>query len=143
MRKRLDWDPTGRRVRIYRNLHAQAWSVLAMEGPHAGRVVAHADSATLDVARFIVSKAGRARVLREKRKNVHAYVDGILRATPTDPLGLLPLTYNPYKGPHFEVRGGSWHGPLHGAEVVHFDDHGKIHGIGLRSLGPSFGGTWA
>lgn len=139
-RKRLEYDPTGRRVRVYRNLHAKAWSILAMEGPLAGRVVAHADEVTIDVARFVIHAAGRARVLREKRKNVHAYVDGFMRGTPTDTLGLVRLTYNPFLSGNF--RRADLGEALHGAEVVHADEHGKIWGAGLRTLGPSFGGAW-
>lgn len=51
-----------------------------MEGPFKGRVVAHAKGVALDDARTIVSQAGRERVLREGRKNVHAYIEGYIHA---------------------------------------------------------------
>lgn len=141
LNQRLQYDATGKRVRAYFNLHRKEWSIKAMQGPYKGRVIAHADELTLDVCRFVVSEAGRQRVIREGRKNVHAYVDGFLRATPTDTLGMQPLTYNPYQGPHFSVKGGTGQG-LHGAEVVHLSRAGRAWAVGLRTLGPSFGGTW-
>jgi hypothetical protein len=42
------------------------------------RVIAHVDSITLKDVTYPVSQAGRARVLAERRKNVHAYVQGIV-----------------------------------------------------------------
>lgn len=90
------------KVFIYFNLHKKLFSVKALEGKDKGRVVAHVDSAMVYGATFKVSEAGRQRVLREKRKNVHAGVvgewfgggqllAGHLARTAT------PITYNPYK----------------------------------------------
>jgi hypothetical protein len=74
------------RIRLYRNLSPQyrqqrAWSVMAMEGPKKGRVVDVVDGALIRNADFVVSEAGRQRVLREKSKNVHAFVQGELVRT--------------------------------------------------------------
>ena len=62
-------------MRVYRNLHKKCWSV---QQKQKGRwkVVAHAESITLLDCVFRVSEAGRQRVLRESRKNVHAYIQG-------------------------------------------------------------------
>lgn len=60
------------KVFVYYNLHRACWSVKALEGEHKGRVVAHAQAVGLDGVEFKVSEAGRLRVLREQRKNVHA-----------------------------------------------------------------------
>lgn len=90
------------KVFIYFNLHRKLFSVKALEGKSKGRVVAHVDSAMVYGATFKVSEAGRQRVLREKRKNVHAGVvgewfgggqllAGHMARTAT------PITYNPYK----------------------------------------------
>ena len=61
-----------------------------------GRVLFHANEITLGNVQFKVGKAGRERVLREKRKNVHAGVVGYI----TD-VSLLcqgkRVTYDPYK----------------------------------------------
>lgn len=91
------------RVFMYWNLHKQCWSLKALSGPCRGRVVGHANSVELRQCHFKVSEAGRQRVLREKRKNVHAGVVGELVATDA-PVSLdgVPVTYNPYRVGHFE-----------------------------------------
>jgi hypothetical protein len=96
------------RVFVYWNLHKDCWSVKALEGENKGRVIKHANNINLTHCTFKVSKAGRERVLREKRKNVHAGVVGNLSfvgevgdtalwecasAYPA----FIPVTYNPYK----------------------------------------------
>jgi hypothetical protein len=53
----------------------------------------------LSDVRFTVSEAGRQRVLREKRKNVHAFVEGVespLYGSINRKLDC-KVTYNPYK----------------------------------------------
>lgn len=59
-------------VRVYRNLTRGCLSVM-----RRGLVVAHVESVALHGARFVVQEAGRQRVLRDRRKNVHAFVEGI------------------------------------------------------------------
>jgi len=92
-----------------------------MEGEDKGRVVAHEDFVVLKDAKPKVSKAGRERVLREKRKNVHAGVVGEWIQEPvsmeeSEAFALTPymVTYNPYKADHFYYRdypvGIGWHG---------------------------------
>jgi len=68
-------DPS-KRVRVYRNLHKQCFSV-----KQDGFVRCHADHVTLQDCKFIVSKAGQKRVRDEGRKNVHAFVEGLLADT--------------------------------------------------------------
>ena len=60
-----------RKVRVYRNLHKDCYSV-----KQDGLVKCHADQVTLLEVEFIVSKAGQKRVRDEKKKNVHAYLEG-------------------------------------------------------------------
>lgn len=85
------------KVFVYYNLHRKVWSVKALEGENKGRVIAHRRDVVLQKPKPKVSEAGRQRVLREKRKNVHAGLVGewfdqkILQAE-----GDL-ITYNPYK----------------------------------------------
>lgn len=90
------------KVDIYFNLHKKCLSIR-----HKGKVIAHADNAELDNVKFIVSQAGRARVLREKRKNVHAFVRGELvsygQQLPNEPKDG-NVTYNPYKYDSFVRR---------------------------------------
>jgi hypothetical protein len=66
------------KVFVYWNLHRKCWSVKALEGPFKGRVFTHAREIDLGYVRFKVSEAGRQRVLREGKKNVHAGAVGQL-----------------------------------------------------------------
>ena len=61
------------RVFVYYNLHRECWSVR-----QGGKIVDHTHSIMLKDCRYLVGKAGRKRVLREKRKNVHAFVHGYI-----------------------------------------------------------------
>lgn len=93
------------KVFVYWNLHRGQWSVKALEGPDKGRVIARQPAVLLKNVEGKVSEAGRQRVLREGRKNVHAGMVGTL----VDPIGkhnvidLLrdwigdKVTYNPRK----------------------------------------------
>lgn len=83
------------KVFVYFNLHKRLFSVKALEGANKGRVIAHVDNVSLSDVTFKVSQAGRQRVLREQRKNVHAGVVGTL--TPMLWGTGLQVTYNPYK----------------------------------------------
>ena len=65
-------DPS-KKVRVYRNLHKDCFSV-----KQDGLVRCHADNVTLSDVEFIVSKAGQRRVRDEKKKNVHAFVEGFV-----------------------------------------------------------------
>lgn len=97
------------RVFCYWNLHKACWSVRAAEGPQRGRVVAHMERLTLTNCTLKVSEAGRQRVLREGRKNVHAGVVGewVEAAGYVQPVqGDVRLHYNPYRAPWFYQKAG-------------------------------------
>ena len=64
------------RVEVYWNLHKHLFSVRALEGPNKGRVISHSHGITLTDVKFAVQPAGRERVRREGKKNVHAFVRG-------------------------------------------------------------------
>lgn len=92
-------------VRVYRNLHKDAWSIQARRD---GRwvVVAHAVGVSLADCKTMVSEAGRQRVLDKGRKVVHAYVQGKLRQHYTPPGPYCDrLTYNPYRSASFQCEG--------------------------------------
>ena len=59
------------KTQVYFNLHKKMLSVRVN-----GKVVAHAPAIVLDNPTFHVSEAGRQRVLKSRRKNVHAWVSG-------------------------------------------------------------------
>ena len=87
------------RVFCYFNLHRKCFSIKALEGVNKGRVVAHRDNVLLFNGTFKVSEAGRQRVLKEQRKNVHAGVVGYMYDDMLAPALACGdrVTYNPYK----------------------------------------------
>ena len=58
-------------VEAYYNLHKKCFSVR-----HAGKVWFHTNVLTLRNCKFAVQPAGRAKVIEEQKKNVHAFVRG-------------------------------------------------------------------
>lgn len=95
------------RVFCYWNLHKELWSIKALEGPLKGRVIARQHAVLLRDAQGKVSEAGRQRVLREQRKNVHAGIVGewVTEWLPgiASQITLIGdrVTYNPYKYTEF------------------------------------------
>lgn len=81
-------------VEVYRNLHKPGvvWSVR-----QDGLVIGHAKDIVVSKAQLKVSDAGRERVRREGKKNVHAFVKGFV----SEKLHYSPtwggLYYNPYQ----------------------------------------------
>ena len=99
------------RVFVYFNLHKKCFSIKALEGADKGRVIAHRDTVVLDGCKLMVSEAGRQRVLREKRKNVHAGVTGVwINGDRVEShyefLSMVgrQVTYNPYKYSSFIIK---------------------------------------
>jgi hypothetical protein len=81
------------KVKVYFNLHKKLFSVVDCS---TGKVVDHRYGLSLNDAEFRVQQGGRQRVLREKRKNVHAYILGDLDLSYAIP-ECVEVTYNPYK----------------------------------------------
>lgn len=90
------------KVEVYFNLHKKLFSVRSVA---TGRVMFHTYEVCIDNPKFVVRKAGRDKVLRERKKNVHAFVRGDIRHYPEKLSPTLDLTkavsYNPYKAGHF------------------------------------------
>lgn len=63
----------GQLIEVYFNLHKKVFSI---RDTKTKRVIAHSPYVQLSECEFKVSEAGRQRVLREKTKNVHAYIKG-------------------------------------------------------------------
>jgi hypothetical protein len=107
----------GQEVFVYFNLHKKVFSVKDVK---TGLVVAHTETIALEDVTFKVSEAGRQRVLKEQRKNVHAGVRGKYTGTlTTNQLGR-EATYNPYKFSSFVDK--SSEEPLKEARVVHLEN---------------------
>ena len=101
------------RVEVYYNLHKKVFSIRSCK---TGRVVEHATNVCIDNAEFVVRQSGREQVLREQRKNVHAFVRGDwVKATKVTPNKI--ATYNPYKYDSFV--NAVTEEPLHKTQSVH------------------------
>ena len=102
----------GDKIEVYRNLHKKCFSVR-----HKGKVVMHLqdhEQLSLTNVKFVVQPAGRAKVLREKKKNVHAFVRGHFEGflpslneelyfEPYHRLDFSTASYNPYQSDKFQV----------------------------------------
>lgn len=97
------------KVFIYRNLHFRNQVMFSVRNEKTKLVIDHAPVVYLAKVRFKVSEAGRQRVIREKRKNVHAGAQGMrLESLPdTEGLTRIKVSYNPYKGPTFVTENGT------------------------------------
>ena len=85
------------KVKVYYNLHKKCYSIVSLEKENYGKVIKHENCVPLFDAQFKVSEKGRQRVLREQKKNVHAYVVGTW-VSEFVPKGVVRLaTYNRYK----------------------------------------------
>ena len=91
-------------VQVYRNLHRTSVGgthVYSVRGDD-GRVKKHVENLTLKDCSFRVGEKGRQRVLREKRKNVHAYIQGKECKNDKFPMeNSIKVQYNPYKNKFF------------------------------------------
>ena len=100
------------KVEVYWNLHKHVWSIR-----HKGRVIAHRPSVVIEDGKFVVQPAGNAKVRREGRKNVHAFVRGEWCDSASLADGAYSaVIYNPYKYTSF-VEAHSEQ-PIYSAEVV-------------------------
>tara|TARA_B100001123_G_scaffold26722_2_gene28803 strand:+ start:881 stop:1261 length:381 start_codon:yes stop_codon:yes gene_type:complete len=91
---------TSRKVFVYKNLHKDCWSV-----KQDGLVKAHTKSINLWDCSFRVNAKGRAKVLEEKRKNVHAGIVGYIDENEMAMTFGTAVTYNPYKYSTFVEKG--------------------------------------
>ncbi len=82
-------------VRVYRNLNKRCFSVKAKDAAGHWKVVGYEDSIAIKNAKFVVQEGGRKRVLKDKQKNVHAFVEGERFKTTRRDLGR-EISYNPY-----------------------------------------------
>ncbi len=104
------------RVRVYKNLHKDTFSIKDWESKSAtyNKVVGYSQNIALTNATFIVSQKGRERVLQEQTKNVHAYVQGDYLPFESEwlywadlDLNWEQVSYNPYKSDTFFTLKGN------------------------------------
>lgn len=124
-----------RLVRVYKNLTRGGYSIQEYVTGKGWRVIDHADAVILEHCTFIVNQKGRERVVREKKKYVHAFIQGALLAKGmsismdhflADP-NVNVVYYNPYRCTQFEV-----HQP--GGDSIEFGYH-AVNRADMVSLG--------
>jgi hypothetical protein len=109
------------KVEVYRNLHKNCWSV---RDTKTGRVVDHVPYICVKDAKLVVRPAGRAKVLREQRKNVHAFIRGTAALSlELNGWGLQQISYNPYKNESFILTDTNI--AINSAEAVFLDSNGN------------------
>lgn len=111
---------------IYRNLRKKCYSLRIKAGLY------HISDACIGDAKFIVQPAGRERVLREKRKNVHAFIrgkvdtywlkDNKICGKWEVPRNAAKVKYDPYLFPYFYIEDTKQ--PIYSAPCVLIDSTG-------------------
>ena len=91
------------KVEVYKNLHNGLFSVR-----QNGLVVAHVESIVLSYPKIKINEKGRQKVIKDKAKNVHAFITGFPNSvnkcfTIDDKHA---ITYNPYKFKTFVYKNG-------------------------------------
>lgn len=102
---------------IYRNLHTGGFSIR-----YRGRVIDRLNTFSAQTVEFKVNESGRQRVIKEGRKNVHAFVvadryKGLINSD-YELDRLLRIKYNPYTNAQFNCQGFD----IHTASEVVFKD---------------------
>jgi hypothetical protein len=93
------------KIEVYYNLHKHLFSVKSRQGTDYGRVIKHTPSVVIISPTFAVRQSGRLKVLKEKVKNVHAFVRGEELLEYIIPNGIRRfVTYNPYKHENFVFK---------------------------------------
>ncbi len=116
-----------RPVRVFKNPQRGCYSIM-----QNGRIKASAKQIRLRDAEFTVRESGRQRMLRENRRNVHAWVVGELvdflhpeAVNSLEQLSGRSATYNPRRYTSFVDRDTET--PLSRAALVQFDESGLTY----------------
>ncbi|BBI31155.1 hypothetical protein [Cohnella abietis] len=94
----------GQTILIAYHLYKRCFSI---RNANTRKVIGYTDRIVICNVRFLVSLSGRERVLRENKKNVHAYVKGEyaeLQNISIDDGDVRQAYYNPYFTPAFVDR---------------------------------------
>ena len=114
----------GDRIEVYRNRHKDCFSIRKN-----GRVVRHIDNQhrlNMKDVKFAVQPAGHAKVIREGRKNVHAFVRGTFAGVDSVAAWQQVATYNPYKHDYFFTTFGGNTSPINKARYATLSS-GKVY----------------
>ena len=115
------------KTEVYRNLHKNCFSI-RQNGRVVGYLYDDNQAIVLEDVKFVVQPAGRKKVLKEKKKNVHAFVRGVNRfnvfpVSNVEDLELREVTYNPYKKDSFFYKDTG--APIKTARAA-LIQHGKV-----------------
>lgn len=91
----------GVKVGVYFNLHKNCFSVMSREKYNYGKILFHSNHVDLKDVNFKVRQAGRNKVIKEQRKNVHAFCYGKIFINNNNIVMNKAVSYNPYKASHF------------------------------------------
>lgn len=91
----------GQTVEIYFNLHKKLFSI---RDPKTKLVLAHGNNIVLKDPIFVVNEKERQKVIRDKRKNVHAFVKGEFIGLSENESFIKEIYYNPYEVSQFMVE---------------------------------------
>ena len=113
------------RVEVYFNLHQKLWSVVDLS---TGLVVEHVNEIAIANPVFTVQPAGRAKVIRDGRKNVHAFIKGTASFL-SEHLDKIPystqICYDPYKYDSFVIAESKE--SIFKADVVYLNNKGEVY----------------
>jgi hypothetical protein len=119
-------------VKVHRNLNNGLWSITAKTGEFKNKVVHHCSHLSISDVKFVISAAGRSRVQREGRKNVHAWCVGVITSLEDSHFStesFKQVTYDPYKyGFFYQVDKG---------EPSPFMALPEVHFIGTKAFSPA------
>lgn len=88
-------------VYVYKNLHNGLYSLKQNE-----KVVAHGYDFFLNNVETKINEAGRLKVIKDKQKNVHAFIIGYLdNRLNYNIISKNKISYNPYEDSHFKCNG--------------------------------------
>ena len=118
----------GERVEVYRNLKFKDRVVYSIRDVKSGLVLGHASTLLLSRCKFVVNQKGRERVLRERKKNVHAWIEGSFGIVHAGDDRIFSkgteVQYNPYLNSHFEMS--ECGEPVVEANIVWIDESSVI-----------------
>lgn len=106
----------GQLVRVYRNLNRS--DRFSIQDKKSKLVLGHASTVRLASVKYVVGESGRQRVLRDRRRNVHAFCEGYIVSTGEDvPEGAGTAYYNPYHTSLFIDEASKQ--PIHESRIAH------------------------
>ena len=111
-----------RDMRIHQKYYSLVQHLITAPNSNAYRNI-HLKDATL-----VVRPSGREKVLRERRKNVHAFIRGYIKedyGIKDNWYTVQELSYNPYKANTFVVKETGV--PVHNASKVYLNTNGKAY----------------